>query len=555
MKLLHSVAIKVAAVAALVIVILLGGGSYWLMRYEYNTISAYDQVFRQQLTQAIEERAEQEYADLHRNIALHTQILAQNLALFLFNFNDQAAFATLETFMKYAEVKALEVHDDTGDSFAAAWRHRDQIKTAAQLPDALRGTLNPLLQAQADAIHNDSKVGAVTVFYSEERLRAAVAESQNASVKQAEIFYDAHLHRLITGFYWQAAAIFGIVLVLVTLVSLILIRMVRQPLLKLARIAIRLAKLDLTVHVERMTGNSEVVLLSNSLAQSVQSFHDTLTQVQLSGVQMSSATSQLTATSKQHEAVLQSQLEAVSSASQAVMEISAAAEQLRNTLEEVAQTARKTGHFATQGRADLGTMQAAMQHMEHASQEISERLHNIDAKTANITQVITTITKVADQTNLLSLNAAIEAEKAGESGRGFTVVAQEIRRLADQTAVAALDIDSMIEAMQHSVRQGVAGIQNFSDEVHQNAQNVSRISQQLEHIIEHMQTLLPRFDMVNDAVQSQSDNVGQINHVIHNLQEEMQETTSALRESFSSLSQLNEAASRLHQQLARFKVS
>jgi methyl-accepting chemotaxis protein WspA len=86
-------------------------------------------------------------------------------------------------------------------------------------------------------------------------------------------------------------------------------------------------------------------------------------------------------------------------------------------------------------------MEAVMQQMEQASEAISNRLRIIDQKADKITAMVTTITKVAEQTNLLSFNAAIEAEKAGEFGRGFTIVAREIRRLADQSAVATLDIE------------------------------------------------------------------------------------------------------------------
>lgn len=103
--------------------------------------------------------------------------------------------------------------------------------------------------------------------------------------------------------------------------------------------------------------------------------------------------------------------------------------------------AEKAATLAGSGQAGLARMKSTMQQITEASTAINTRLAVLSEKAGNIGNVVTTITKVADQTNLLSLNAAIEAEKAGDYGRGFSVVAMEIRRLADQTAVATSDID------------------------------------------------------------------------------------------------------------------
>src|SRR6202030_4369146 len=131
-------------------------------------------------------------------------------------------------------------------------------------------------------------------------------------------------------------------------------------------------------------------------------------------------------------------------------------------------------------------------------------------KATNIGMVVTTITKVADQTNLLSLNAAIKAEKAGDYGRGFGVVATEIRRLADQTAVATGDVEQMVKEMQSAVAAGVMGMDKFSEEVRKGGEVVEQVGEELTQIIHHVQALTPSFETVSEGMQSQSQGAQQI---------------------------------------------
>src|SRR5207253_170432 len=145
--------------------------------------------------------------------------------------------------------------------------------------------------------------------------------------------------------------------------------------------------------------------------------------------------------------------------------------------------------LATSGRARLATMEDRIKQLVDATDSISSKLAVIREKADNITVVVTTITKVADQTNLLSINAAIEAEKAGEYGRGFLVVAREIRRLADQTAVATLDIGNMVRLMQDAVSAGVMQMDKFSDEVRSGVGRVAEINGQTGEIISEVANL------------------------------------------------------------------
>jgi methyl-accepting chemotaxis protein len=277
-------------------------------------------------------------------------------------------------------------------------------------------------------------------------------------------------------------------------------------------------------------------------------------QIQRSGIQVTSSSTELAATARQHEATLKSQLESTFRVSTSVNNISSVARQLVGTVREVTAMSQEAAQYANSGQADLSRMGKAMSEMEIASKSISGRLETINEKTENITTVVTTITKVADQTNLLSLNAAIEAEKAGEFGRGFIVVAREIRRLADQTAIATLDIEQMVKEMQAAVTNGVREMDTFIDLVRHNVDDVGKISAQLNRIIEQVRALSPNFETVNTAMGLQSDNAQKINNEMVTLSEEMQQIIESLHDSFLAIGQLNEAAKGLQNEVCRFKV-
>jgi methyl-accepting chemotaxis protein WspA len=195
-----------------------------------------------------------------------------------------------------------------------------------------------------------------------------------------------------------------------------------------------------------------------------------------------------------------------------------------------------------------------MHQVMEAAGSINAKLAVLNERAGNINQVVTTITKVADQTNLLSLNAAIEAEKAGEYGRGFAAVAAEIRRLADQTAVATYDIEQMVKEIQSAVSAGVMGMDKFSEEVRRGMQDVQQISGQLSQIIQQVQTLAPRFEMVNEGMQAQATGAEQISEALLQLTDAAQQTVDSLGQSTMAIEELNQVSGNLQSGVARFKL-
>jgi methyl-accepting chemotaxis protein WspA len=199
-------------------------------------------------------------------------------------------------------------------------------------------------------------------------------------------------------------------------------------------------------------------------------------------------------------------------------------------------------------------MEETMRRVMEAAGSINAKLAVLNEKAGNINQVVTTITKVADQTNLRSLNAAIEAEKAGDYGRGFAVVATEIRRLADQTAVATYDIEQMVKEIQSAVAAGVMGMDKFSEEVRRGMHEVQEVGTQLSQIIDEVQALAPRFDLVNDGMQAQTAGAEQISDALAQLSEAARQTVESLHQSSQAIDELNAVADTLRGSVSNIRL-
>jgi methyl-accepting chemotaxis protein len=224
----------------------------------------------------------------------------------------------------------------------------------------------------------------------------------------------------------------------------------------------------------------------------------------------------------------------------AAKEISATSQELLRTMVDIAEAAERTAGLAHEGRQGLKGMESSMQALSSASDSISSKLAAIRSKASRINSVVTAITKVADQTNLLSLNASIEAEKAGEAGAGFAVVAREIRRLADQSAIATLDIEQIVEEMQEAVASGVSEMREFSDAVQGGIGAAETIQGQFGAIIERVESIAPRYETVQQGMQNQSVGAKQISDAMWQL-------TETARQASDSVNDLNDVGRQLHE--------
>ena len=339
----------------------------------------------------------------------------------------------------------------------------------------------------------------------------------------------------------------------VTAAALAVARSISTPIRTAVAVANQVAGGDLRADVGD-TADDETGALLGAIQTMTNDLRGLIGRIQHSSVALISTATAIQATASEQQQVITDYGASTSQAVAAVKEISVTSQELLRTMTEVNDMASHTGKMATAGRVGLGGMDGTMRQLAESTSSFGSKLAVISERAANINLAVTTITKVADQTNLLSINAAIEAEKAGEYGLGFLVVAREIRRLADQTAVASLDIERMVKEMQYSVSAGVMEMDKFAEQVRTGVREIGDVSTKLGEIIEAVQGISGRFGQVTEGMRAQSQGAEQIREAMIRLAEGATRTASSLNDFNGATVHLREAVGDLKEEVSRFTI-
>jgi len=338
---------------------------------------------------------------------------------------------------------------------------------------------------------------------------------------------------------WEAALATLAALAVSAGLVLLIIRDITRPLNLLMAAARRIATGDLTGSLD-LARRDEIGTLGVTVSAMTKSLASLVGKVQGASVQMASTATELAAASRQQESLVSDLGGSTARVVTAVSQISATSQELARAMNRVKEATADSERIADAGRSGLVEMEGTMHRLLEATGAVSASLAAIHDQANTVSAVITTMTKVADQTNLLSLNASIEAERLGEQGRGVAVVAREVLRLADQTAVATLDIERMVVEMRATVSAGVSEVKAFTGEMRQGVQTSTEINRQLSQIISLIKELAPQFDSVNAGFQAQTLGARQIRDAVAELNE-------GARQAADSLKQFNEAAAHMRQ--------
>ena len=429
---------------------------------------------------------------------------------------------------------------------------QDLIRRAMALPEGKAGSLQGTWKGPRDTEPREQLV-AMAYFAPWDWVIGATADDRTFEAARVQI-------QGMMNVLFREMAISGAVVLLIVVVGSILIgRGLARPIERLVRVASMIAAGNLraasaTVHAAEASGVYETDRLADAFRRMVTALSDVVGQVKGAGIQVAESGEGITASARRLEQSTEEQAGATTRTAETAREISRNAQALTVTANQVADAARDAAILAGESRQGLAGMEENMKGLMGACGAISGHLAGINARTGNIGGIVTAITKIADQTNLLSLNAAIEAEKAGEYGRGFSVVAQEVRRLADQTAVATLHIERVIRDMSAAVTSGVTEMDRFVERVREAIAGVQNIGGRMERMLEQVQALTPRIDEVLRGMQSQSDGAESIRDSMERLDALAAVTRESIRDFGEVAQDLNAAVEALRAEVSRFSM-
>ncbi|MBL5766927.1 hypothetical protein B5V88_00960 [Heyndrickxia sporothermodurans] len=251
--------------------------------------------------------------------------------------------------------------------------------------------------------------------------------------------------------------------------------------------------------------------------------NETSYQVAFLSEELSAKAGQTTAATKQvtttiHEVAIGSekQVQSVEKSSQIVAEMSASANQIASNAQIVSSTANETLKVAGQGNEKIQNAVAQMNSIHETVNGLSDVIQELGERSEQIGQIVKVITGIADQTNLLALNAAIEAARAGEHGKGFAVVADEVRKLAEQSALSSKQITNLIQTIQVETSKAVTSMERATKEVFEGIDVVHFAGEAFYMIQESVQTVTKQIQEVSAASEQMSTGV---THVAHSIEE------------------------------------
>ncbi|WP_235775681.1 MULTISPECIES: methyl-accepting chemotaxis protein [Paenibacillus] len=334
-------------------------------------------------------------------------------------------------------------------------------------------------------------------------------------------------------------AIIIIAIVLSVLIGSFIARSISKPLLQMVGVATKVANGDLTEQVS-ISSRDEVGQLASALNRMVDNLKTLVNEIVMNSQSVAASSQQISASTQEIASTSTSQSAAAGDITNLFKELSIAIDSVANSAEEAADLSNDTVRTAREGGA---VVEASLKGM----QAVNGKMAQLESDSQKIGDIIEVIDDIAEQTNLLALNAAIEAARAGEQGRGFAVVADEVRKLAERSGGATKEITSIIKAMQENTKQSVQAVA-------ESVQQSSRTGEAFERIIGMVNDSSIKVNEIAAACEEESAQAAEVMGAVQSIAASSEESAAASEETAATCQSLAQLSQELATAAAAFKT-
>ena len=313
-----------------------------------------------------------------------------------------------------------------------------------------------------------------------------------------------------------------------------------------------LADGDLTVTAtvtEDFTG-----AIADSINFSIDQMRDLVRAINQTAVQVAAAAQETQATAMHLAEASEHQAQEIAGASAAVNEMAVSIDQVSANASESAAVAERSVAIANKGNEVVHNTITGMDSIREQIQDTAKRIKRLGESSQEIGDIVSLINDIADQTNILALNAAIQASMAGDAGRGFAVVADEVQRLAERSSAATKQIEALVKAIQTDTNEAVISMEQTTSEVVRGARLAQDAGVSLEEIEKVSKTLAALIQNISNAARQQASSAGHISSTMNVIQEITSQTSAGTTATARSIGNLAKLANDMRNSVSGFKV-
>lgn len=310
---------------------------------------------------------------------------------------------------------------------------------------------------------------------------------------------------------------------------------------------------DLTLRIET-SSSDEIGELAEAFNRFIERIQTLIDKTQHNSLQVNSATTEISAAIEELSTTVDGQNNQMQSIGYSASELNNTSRDITSSLESAQTTAEDSSTMTRNGDKIIRESIESLKEIEKQSKHLSSVIGNLENSTDQIGNIISVINDVADQTNLLALNAAIEAARAGEAGRGFAVVADEVRKLAERTGKATKEIETIIIGLQKESREASDAMTETSGEIVKGRELGEESLRILEQIVSSVENILQATTEISAAVTEENATIEEINSNISNITNSSEESTKAISEIAVTTEDLARQTEALQEMIGQFKT-